>query len=131
MEAMTQRVCDQVMLFATDPAQVMAWLSTLGCVVTPQEGGQTWQIHGIAGGNTACGRGDDPITVASSLAFALAGQWWPDAFPGLMDEVSKAWAARRKATPPPVAQVIPPPVPPAPVHQLPLLAEDARQLILF
>ena len=128
LEAATARIVDQVMHFATAPAAVIAWLTSLGCTVTLQEGRASWHIHGIAGGMTACSATDDPITVASSLAFALAGQWWPQAFPTLMDDVSKAWTARRRAATP--LPVPPDPDPPPLVTPDPLVG-TAQQLSLF
>ena len=85
------RLVEQTFRFRTDPDAVIAWLTTLGCRCVPQESGSSWTIHGTAGGTCSLSRGLDPIAIASSLGFAVAGQWWPQVFPTLITAVSHTW----------------------------------------
>jgi len=93
----SQRIADKVLaaVEARSVEPLIEWLVTLGC---------TWAVRS-AGGHAVDGLTGvrvgfalaDPVTMAVQTGFALAGPFWPQAYPGLLVEVNRRWGARMKA----------------------------------
>ena len=84
--------------------------------MSPSNGGGSYTIDGISGMTCGLVR-SDPITVVTSFGFALAGMFWPEVYPTIMDRINKRWKEKVHPKPPEVTDVvsdIQPDVPPAP-----------------
>lgn len=95
-DACTQRLADQAMrLAAGDVAGVAAWLVRLGGRVVHQDAHEASLVGPSGLGVGLCAT--DPIGCAAPLGYAVAGELWPFAFPGLLNEVKRRWRAQRQA----------------------------------
>ena len=74
--------------------EVVVWLQQLGCRDVHRGEGDA-AVTGLTGVRVGLCQ-SDPVTCAVLLGFAVAGPFWPHAYPGLLKEVNRRWAERRK-----------------------------------
>ena len=90
-DALINRIADKAMaLSAGDIAGTAKWLQSLGCKITYQTENEL-HVQGLVHMTVGFSRGTDPNNCAVQLGFALAGQFWPQVYPGLLAEVNKRW----------------------------------------
>lgn len=75
--------------------EVQRWLESLGCTEVVRDEGQI-TVTGTTGMRVGL-VASDPNTCAVQLGFAVAGPYWPFAFPDLHKKVNVLWKARVKA----------------------------------
>lgn len=104
-DALEGRIADMAMALSRgDLDAVLAWLSGLGCRVVHVDrvtdgapAGRAATIDGLTGirvGLTAA----DPISCAVQLGFALAGPYWPQAYPALLRATEARWRRLRTSS---------------------------------
>ena len=83
-----------------DPGSVLLWLQQCGCVITQRIGqaeNRQWTLRGPSGHTSALLLpAPDPVAIAVSMGFLLAGMHWPMVLPGLLEAVGKTWKTRSK-----------------------------------
>jgi len=87
-----------VELVFSPAAQVADWAKRIGLKVERQADGVViLENPGLS--RTAIYDGLDPVTRAVCLGFAVAGPFWPQVLPDLLEAVNKEWRRRRAAQP--------------------------------
>jgi hypothetical protein len=80
-------------------SQALTWLTSVGCrvdILETDESGEatSWVVDGLTGVRVGMGAGD-PITMAVCLGLVLAGEFWPQVYPGLLERVDTLWRQAR------------------------------------
>jgi len=93
---MTARVVEMTMAWwRGEHAMVLAWLTALGCRVEGPTS-HVWVVTGLLGSRHGLAAGIEPITLAAQLGLILAGGWWPQVFPRLIEAAARAWKAAQE-----------------------------------
>jgi hypothetical protein len=78
-----------------DIKTVAEWLSGIGAKIERRDERELI-FRGPSGITTGLAEGIDPISAAVCIATAIAGLFWPFAFPSLLERVNAEWRRRMK-----------------------------------
>jgi hypothetical protein len=92
-----ERIADKVFeaIDAGTIRPLVDWLLTLGCTIVADHGDGTFNLQGLVGMRVGLCL-TDPNSLAVQVGFAIAGMYWPQAYPKLQSVVNKRWKERKK-----------------------------------